>query len=98
MSHVAPLWNALEGHARIVLNGHEHDMQRFRPRAGITEFVSGSGGADLYPVVESDPRLRFSNDSRYGALRLKLRRRRADYSFVTSSGRVLDKGTITCRR
>ena len=96
--HVAPLWNALKGHARIVLNGHEHNMQRFRPRAGITEFVSGSGGASLYRVVESDPRLRFSNDSRYGALRLKLRRRRADYSFVTSSGRVLDKGTITCRR
>jgi len=98
VSHVAPFWNALEGHARIVLNGHDHAMQRFRPRAGITEFISGSGGADLSPVVEGDPRLRFSNDSRYGALRLKLRRGRADYSFVTSSGRVLDKGTITCRR
>lgn len=98
VSHVAPFWNALEGHAKIVLNGHEHAMQRFRSRAGITEFISGSGGAGLSPVVEGDPRLRFSNDSRYGALRLKLRRRRADYSFVTSSGRVLDKGTITCRR
>ena len=98
VSHVAPLWNALEARARIVLNGHDHGMQRFRRRAGITEFISGSGGADLSPVAEGDPRLRFSNDSRYGALRLKLRRRRADYSFVTSSGRVLDKGTITCRR
>ena len=98
VSHVAPFWNALEGHARIVLNGHEHAMQRFRRRAGITEFISGSGGADLSPVAEGDPRLRFSNDSRYGALRLKLRRRRADYSFVTPSGRVLDKGTISCRR
>jgi Calcineurin-like phosphoesterase len=98
VTHVAPLWEALKGRARIVLNGHEHDMQRFPPRAGITEFVSGAGGASLSPVDESDPRLRFSNDSRYGALRLRLRRGRARHAFVTPSGRVLDKGTITCRK
>src|SRR5919109_2355302 len=25
----APLWNALKGRTRIVINGHEHDMQAF---------------------------------------------------------------------
>jgi hypothetical protein len=93
---IAPLWSAVRGRARIVLNGHEHDMQRFRPRGGTTEFVSGAGGRSLYEVDESDPRLAFSNDSRYGALRLKLRPRRADYSFVTSAGEVLDHGTVSC--
>ena len=71
-------------------------MQRFRPRGGITEFVSGAGGASLYGIDESDPRLRFSNDSQYGALRLELRPRQARYSFVTAAGEVLDRGSISC--
>jgi calcineurin-like phosphoesterase family protein len=94
---IEPLWDALRGRARIVLNGHDHDMQRFRPQGGITEFVSGAGGASLYNVDESDPRLRFSNDSQYGALRLELRPREARYSFVTAGGKVLDRGSISCR-
>ena len=94
---IDPLWGALRGRARIVLNGHDHDMQRFRPRGGVMEFVSGAGGASLYGVDESDPRLRYFNDSEYGALRLELRPRRADYSFVTAAGEVLDEGTLSCR-
>jgi Calcineurin-like phosphoesterase len=74
---MAPQWNALQGRARIVINGHEHDMQAFRPRDGLVELVSGAGGAGLYPIDRSDPRLAFANDSRHGALRLSLRRRRA---------------------
>jgi hypothetical protein len=93
---VGPLWNAVRGRARIVLNGHDHDMQRFRPRGGTTEFVSGAGGASLYGVDESDPGLQFSNDSRYGALRLELRPQQARYSFITASGEVLDRGHLSC--
>jgi acid phosphatase type 7 len=95
---VASLWEAVRGRARIVLNGHEHDMQRLTPRRGTTEFVSGAGGASLYGIDESDPRLRFSNDSQYGALRLALRPREARYSFITTSGEVLDRGRISCQR
>ena len=93
---VDPLWDAVRGHARIVLNGHDHNMQRFRPQGGVMEFVSGAGGASLSGVDESDPRLRFFNDSEYGAVRLELRPRRADYSFVTVAGEVLDEGTLSC--
>src|SRR3954454_23037893 len=39
-----PYWRALQGHARLVINGHDHDMQRFAPRAGLTELISGAGG------------------------------------------------------
>ena len=94
---MAPVWDALRGHAAIVLNGHDHDMQRFKPRDGITEFVSGAGGKGLYGVDEGDSRLAFSNDTELGALRLVLSRGRADYRFVTTDGRVLDAGTLTCR-
>ena len=34
----------------LVLNGHDHDYQRFAPIDGVTYIVQGSGGAQLYPV------------------------------------------------
>jgi Calcineurin-like phosphoesterase len=93
---VAPLWNALRGRAAIVLGGHDHDMQRFRPIGGITQFVSGAGGHGLYSLHD-DRRLAFGDDTSFGALRLVLSPSRADYAFVAADGRVLDRGTIGCR-
>jgi len=95
---VAPLWDALRGHAAIVLNGHDHDMQRMRPRDGITEFVSGAGGRSHYGVDRGDGRLAFSDDTSYGALRLVLRPGSAAHAFVAADGRVLDSGTVRCHR
>jgi hypothetical protein len=34
----------------LVVNGHDHDYQRFPPVNGTTYVVSGGGGAELYPV------------------------------------------------
>lgn len=93
---VAPLWDALRGHATIVVNGHDHNMQRLHPIDGITELVSGAGGHGLYEV-KRDPRLAFGNDDEYGALRLALTPRRADLAFVAADGGVLDRHRVTCR-
>ena len=93
---IAPLWNATLGHAALVLNGHDHDMQRMRPVRGVTELVSGAGGHIHYPVDTSHPRLAWSNDRDYGAVRLDLRPGSARYAFVTSAGRVLSSGTVRC--
>jgi hypothetical protein len=79
-----------------VLSGHDHDMQRLAPRNGITQLVSGAGGRGLYDVDESDPRLEFSNDTDYGALRLTLAPGEATYTFVTVDGEELDSGRVTC--
>ena len=95
---VGPLWSALRGHAAIVLNGHDHDMQRMRPMGGITAFVSGAGGRSHYGVDRDDGRLAFSDVKTYGALRLVLRPGSAAFAFVAADGRVLDSGTIGCRR
>ena len=95
---VEPLWDVLQGHARVVLAGHDHDMQRLRRKRGITQFVAGSGGYSLRSVDESDPRLRFARDGITGALRLRLRPSRAQYAFVGASGRVLDSGRTRCER
>ena len=95
-ANVAPLWNALRGHATIVVNGHDHDMQRLHPIDGITELVSGAGGHGLYEL-KGDPRLAFGNDTEYGALRITLTPGRADLAFVATDGDVLDRHRVACR-
>lgn len=94
---VKSFWDALQGHARLVLNGHEHNMQRHSPTQGMVELVAGSGGNEQYPLDRSYPGLRFGNDTSPGALRLRLTPRRARFAFVATSGRVLDTGTRRCR-
>ncbi|TML98451.1 MAG: hypothetical protein E6G10_22970 [Actinobacteria bacterium] len=93
---MAPVWNALRGHAAIVLNGHEHDMQPFKPIDEITEFVTGAGGHELYSLRASDRRLAFGDDTHYGALRLRLHPAKADFAFIATEGRVLDSGSVPC--
>jgi len=90
-------WDALAGGARIVLNGHDHDMQRLRPRDGIVEFISGAGGRHRHNVHENDPKLAFGDDNHFGALRLRLSPERAKWRFVSARGRVLDKGSLFCQ-
>ena len=90
-------WEALEGGARIVLNGHDHNSQRLLMRDGIVQFIAGAGGRHLYDVDENDRRLAFSDDTHYGALRLDLSPGEARWRFVTARGLVLDAGSLRCR-
>lgn len=90
-------WEAVAGKALIIVNGHDHNMQRMKPDDGIVQFISGAGGKKLYTVDESYRRLAFSNERRFGALRLRLRPGRADWAFVAVGRRVLDKGTLRCQ-
>lgn len=93
-----PLRRLLEGRARVLIAGHDHDMQRHRPQAGLTQFVAGSGGHNFRGLDMSDPRLAFARDFTAGALRLRLRRERLAAAFVSSDGSVLDRRRIRCRR
>lgn len=95
---IAPIWNALRGHAALVLNGHDHDLQRLRPIDGLTELVVGAGGHGHYSVDGSDRRLAFANDHQDGAVRIDLRPKRATVRFVDSNGATLDTSTTTCHR
>ena len=92
---MAPLWNALRGHATIVVSGHDHNMQRFAPVDGITQYVSGAGGHGRYGL-RTDGRLAFGNDRDYGALRIELRPGRARLAFVSAGGGILDVSTARC--
>lgn len=94
---LAPLWEALRGRARIVVSGHDHNMQRLRPVDGITQYVSGAGGHGLYRFPRGDPREAFGESRAYGALRIELRPGSARMAFVSSDGRILDLSVVPCR-
>jgi hypothetical protein len=95
---VAPLWAALRGKATLVVNGHDHDLQRLRSRDGITELVAGAGGNSHYPLDDHDRRVIFGDDTHNAALRMELRPGRADLAFVTTGGAVLDRASVPCVR
>jgi hypothetical protein len=87
----------LPGRARLLAGGHEHNLQRLRPRGGVIQFVVGAGGRGHEPVSRGDPRLAFADTERTGALRLELERGLARWTFVALGGRVLDSGSVRCR-
>ena len=93
---VNPLWRALRGRAAILLSGHDHDLQRFRRVSGTVQLVIGAGGRERYDVDEGDRRLAFSDDSRDGALRMRLNPGVARLSIVAADGDVLDRSTVRC--
>jgi hypothetical protein len=103
---VAPLWEALyDAHADIVLNGHDHDYERFakqnpqgQPDAqGIREFVVGTGGRDHYTFSKPiDPNSEVRDQVHYGVLFLTLRNGSYDWRFRDAHGDVLDSGSDVC--
>ncbi len=94
---VAPFWNALPGRAKLVVNAHEHNMQRMRPRGGIVQVISGAGGhGNPYPLKSSDPRLAFADAETDGALKIELAPGQAELEFVSTEGRVLDSKLVRC--
>jgi hypothetical protein len=91
----------------LVLNGHDHDYQRWQPLdgdgqpspTGITEFVAGASGHGLQNIKNSDPRVAYSidtNPTAFGALLLQLNPDGVSFSFHNTQGSVLDAGVVPC--
>ncbi len=109
-SSMADVWALMAQYGvSIVLNGHDHDYQRWVPLDGkgqpspngITEFVAGGGGHGLQKPQNTDNRLAYSNDlnpDSFGALELKLNPGGADFSYINEKNAVLDSGVIPCQK
>ena len=91
-----PYWRALQGHATLVLSGHDHDMERYAPRGGLVQIVAGAGGESHYPLLRSHAGLLFGDSTHWGALRMDLRPGAAILAFVSTSGRTLDSKSYKC--
>jgi calcineurin-like phosphoesterase family protein len=93
---VRPLFQALyDNKVDIVLNGHDHNYERFAPQApsgvldrsnGIREFIVGTGGKSLYspqtPIANSEVR----STSAFGVLVLKLHWQAYEWEFIPAAG------------
>jgi hypothetical protein len=91
--------------AELVLNGHDHDYERFAPQtstgapaaAGIREFVVGTGGKNLRPLHDPRPNSQARSDSTFGVLELTLHSDSYDWQFVPVAGsRFTDSGSAQC--
>jgi hypothetical protein len=105
-SRFVPFWRTLhKAGADVVLNGHDHNYQRYRPQdsagaydpvRGIREFVVGTGGAAPY-ALRADTRRRMGASGTFGALVLRLRAGSLTFAFVPAEpGGFRDAGTIRC--
>ncbi len=101
------VWRTLyEANADLVLNGHEHNYERFAPQdpdgrpdpvRGIREIVTGVGGKDFDALVAPIPNSEVRSDTAFGVLKLTLHAASYDWAFVPVPGRSFtDAGTAAC--
>jgi 3',5'-cyclic AMP phosphodiesterase CpdA len=100
-------WDALyAANAELVVNGHDHDYERFAPQTpsavadptnGIREFVVGTGGGSLDGLGTKRANSEVFNDDTYGVLKLTLHSGSYDWEFVPEAGKSFsDSGTTGC--
>jgi acid phosphatase type 7 len=101
------LWQALYQYgADLVVNGHQHNYERFAPQTpagaadpsyGIREFVVGTGGAALVGFSTTMKNSEVRNSQTYGVLRLTLHAASYDFAFVPIAGQSFrDSGSTAC--
>ena len=100
-------WQALyEANAEVVVNGHDHNYERFAPQnpngisdaaRGIREFVVGTGGKNHRPILLSKPNSEARNADAFGVLKLTLWPGRYEWQFVAEAGKTFtDTGSAAC--
>jgi acid phosphatase type 7 len=103
---LASTWDVLgEAGVDVVINGHDHHYERFALQLsdgttnslGIREFVVGTGGGNLYPLVTTAPHSEVRIADTFGVLKLSLLTNRYEWRFLRApDGMVLDSGSTFC--
>ena len=105
---VAPFWQALyEYGAEVVINGHEHNYERFAPQTpsgeldaqyGIRQIIAGTGGESHYRAGESlIANSEAADDDTYGVIKLTLHPTAYEWEFLPEDGGTFrDSGSGTC--
>jgi hypothetical protein len=104
--NVQAFWDALyAADADLILNGHNHQYERFAPQnaagvgdatRGIREFVVGTGGAGLYGFQAAQPNSEVRYNGSHGVLKLTLSSGSYSWAFLPSTGTFSDTGTGSC--
>ena len=101
------VWKVLqEAHADIVLVSHDHNYERFAPQDaegnrddahGIREFVVGTGGARLSPLLINKAHSEIADNSTHGVLRMTLKDAGYEWEFIpVAGGKFTDRGVGLC--
>jgi acid phosphatase type 7 len=101
------LWTDLyDAGAELVLNGHDHDYERFGPQTpggradparGIVEMVVGTGGRSHYAFETIRANSLVRDDTTYGVLRLVLSSGGWSFEFLpVPGGTFTDSGSAAC--
>ncbi len=102
-----PIFQALyDAHADVVVNGHDHDYERFAlqnpdgkadPKYGIREIVAGTGGKSHRPFAQPLATSEVRDDTAYGVLKLTLHPTGYDWVFLPEAGKQFtDSGSGQC--
>jgi hypothetical protein len=81
----------------LVLNGHDHNYQRFSSPQGVTYVVTGGGGRSLYPLDDRCPPgtpPRVAEARRHHFTAVEVRDRSLAVTAVADDGAVLDRAVI----
>jgi hypothetical protein len=105
-AEVRPFWQDLfAAHADIVLNGHVHHYERFKPQnpdglldrqAGIVQFTVGTGGRDLKGFFPTQQNSKVRLSQSFGVLKLELGQSSYVWEFISEAGQILDTGSGQC--
>jgi len=106
-AHMLEAWRVLyEFRADVVINGHDHDYERFAPQdtkgkadpqRGVREFVVGTGGGGLYEFKQIRPNSEVRANRSYGVLKLTLGATDYTWEFMSAAGEPFrDSGTAAC--
>jgi hypothetical protein len=102
---LSDVWSLLAARrVTLAIAGHAHSYERWTPldgsgspdAGGVTQLVAGAGGYEVVPGVRNDARLA-SAAAVSGALRLDLGSDDVAFSYVDTTGRVMDAGAIGCK-
>jgi hypothetical protein len=105
-AYMGPIWALMAQYGvSIVLNGHDHDYQRWVPLDGsgqpspngITEFIVGSAGHGIQKFTRTDSRVAYANDTQpaaFGILLMQLGQTGASFIYQSTNGVTLDSGVI----
>jgi hypothetical protein len=104
-----PFWDDLyAARADVVLNGHDHDYERFTPQNpdgladkehGIREFVVGAGGKSKRGFNAPSPTSEVRDSSTFGVLQMTLRAHNYEWKFIpVAGGQFSDTGTGNCHK
>jgi hypothetical protein len=81
----------------LVLNGHDHDYERFLSSAGVTYVVTGGGGQPVYPLFTSGCATgarEITAAAIHHFTAVEVRERSVTITAVAGDGRVIDRAVI----